>query len=78
LAGLPGQAALRDRTRELPCGSWIAARTRMDHKDADVFHQAPCAGRARDYRASHFGGVWPGGDQRFATLIIRIAASSAK
>jgi hypothetical protein len=51
----------------------------MDHKDADVFNQAPCAGRTRDYRPSYLRGIWPGGDQRIATLIIvRIAASSAK
>jgi hypothetical protein len=48
-------------------------------KDADVFNQAPCAGRTRDYRASYFRGIRPGGDQRIATLIIvRIAVSSAK
>jgi hypothetical protein len=48
-------------------------------KDADVFNQAPCAGRTRDYRASYFRGIWPGGDQRITTLIIvPIAVSSAK
>jgi hypothetical protein len=48
-------------------------------KDADVFNQAPCAGRTRDHRASYFRGIWPGGDQRITTLIIvPIAASSAK